>query len=125
MVKGHRKEKFQVALQTSSQTLISDVKENLGGTDLGPDPHELLEASLVACTVITVQMYADHKKWNLQSTEVQVKIDKEGADSHILREIRFTGDLTEEQRTRLMEIANKCPIHKLLTGKIEITTRAF
>ena len=68
-------------------------------------------------------MYADQKSWPLQSANVKVSIDKEGLESHIIREITLIGALSSEQRERLLAIANKCPIHKMLTRKIEISTK--
>lgn len=124
MVTGRRKENYVAEIQSGSHMLTADVVEKLGGTDLAPGPHEILEASLAACTIITLQMYANRQKWNLESADVKVTIDKEGAESHISREINLRGDLTAEQKSRLLEIANKCPIHKLLTSKIELTTQA-
>lgn len=122
MITGHRKEKYVAEITSQSHTIIADIAKNFGGTDLGPDPHELFQASLAACTIITVQMYADRHGWKLESTDVKVNIDKEGSQSHLVREIAFRGELTEEQITRLMEIANKCPIHKLMTSDISIST---
>lgn len=100
--------------------IISDVKPSQGGDDVGLDPHEILEASLGACTSITLAMYAKRKNWNLLDAEVVVKIEKEGAENLITRKIKLIGDLTEEQRQGLLAIANKCPIHKLLTSNIEV-----
>ena len=122
MVQGQRKQNWVAEITAGGHQIISDVSPKLGGTDLGMNPHELLESALTACTIITVQMYADRKTWPLQSMKVKVSIDKEGPESHILREITLMGPLTDEQKARLYEIADKCPIHKLLTGKIEVST---
>ena len=122
MITGKRKEKFVAEITSGSHTIIADVRANLGGTDTGPEPHEIFEASLAACTIITVQMYADRHAWKLDSTDVKVTLDKDGAQSHLTREIAFRGDLSVEQITRLLEIADKCPIHKLMTSAITITT---
>lgn len=102
--------------------IISGVTKQNGGDDEGMNPHELLEASLASCTIITVQMYANRKAWPLESIGVVVTTDSEGSNSHLTRQITFTGELDEEQVTRLLDIANKCPIHKLLTSNIEIET---
>ncbi|MEA9357343.1 OsmC family protein [Bacteriovorax sp. PP10] len=102
--------------------ILSGTTKESGGDDEGMSPHELLEAALASCTIITVQMYANRKTWPLESTDVVVTTDSEGATSHLTREITFKGNLDEEQKTRLLEIANKCPIHKLLTSHIEIET---
>jgi putative redox protein len=125
MVTAKRKQNLVAEISTGEDvrhTLIADVAQKFGGTDLGPDPHDFFQASLAACTVITVQMYADRKNWKLDSTDVNIRIDKEGAQSHLVREIAFRGDLTEEQISRLMEIADKCPIHRLMTSDITITS---
>jgi putative redox protein len=123
VVTGHRKENYVAEIHSGIHTLVADVPQKLGGTDLGPGPHDLLEAALTACTIITLQMYANRQKWNLESADVKVSIDKEGPESHLTREISLKGDLSPEQKARLLEIANKCPIHKLLTSKIEISTQ--
>ncbi len=101
--------------------IVSGVLPAQGGGDEGPDPHLLIESALAACTVITVQMYANRKKWPLTAVNVVVKIEKEGPEGALFkRDISFTGELNDEQRQRLFEIANKCPIHKLLENKIEV-----
>lgn len=123
MITAKRSEGLTAKINTGRHELLSGVSESLGGQDEGPDPHEILQAALAACTVITVQMYADRKQWPLRSTDVQVEItaeNKEGTRIH--RQISFVGDLTEEQRQRLLTIANKCPIHRLLSGPVEIQT---
>ena len=104
-------------------SIISGVPEKLGGQDEGPNPHELLESALAACTIITVQMYTDRKGIPLESTDVKVNTVSEGAESVISLEISFRGNLTPEQKTRLAEIAHKCPIHKLLESKVSIETK--
>jgi putative redox protein len=125
MITGRRKEKLVAEITTGSDvthTIIADVAQKFGGSDLGPDPHDFFEASLAACTIITVQMYAERHGWKLDSTDVKINIDKEGAKSHLVREISFRGDLTQEQIARLLEIADKCPIHRLMTSDISIST---
>jgi putative redox protein len=117
------KENFVVEITADQNVFISDVSEKLGGSDKGPDPHELIEGALAACTIITVQMYANRKGWKLQSTNVQVKIESEGAQSRISREVEFVGELDADQRQRLLDMANKCPIHNLLMSQITIDTK--
>jgi putative redox protein len=109
MVEGHRKEKLVAELVAGVHRFQSGVSEKSGGHDEGPGPHELLEAALTACTIITTQMYADRKGWPLQSADVKVTI-------------ALRGELTQEARDRIIEIANKCPIHKLLESHVTITT---
>lgn len=121
MIQVTKRENYSVVLKGHNDLqIISDVKPAQGGDDVGLDPHEILEASLGACTSITLAMYAKRKNWNLLDAEVEVKIEKEGTESLLTRKIKLIGDLTEEQRQSLLVIANKCPIHKLLTSKIEI-----
>jgi putative redox protein len=122
MITGRRREKYVAEITSGNHQIIADISQKLGGTDLGADPHEIFEAALGACTIITVQMYADRHEWKLESTDVKISIDKEGPQSHLVREIQFKGDLSQEQITRLLEIADKCPIHKLMTSDISIST---
>ena len=122
MITGRRKENYVAEISNGNHQIIADISQKLGGTDLGFDPHDIFEAALAACTIITVQMYAERHQWQLESTDVKISIDKEGPQSHLNREISFRGDLSPEQITRLLEIADKCPIHKLMTSDISIST---
>ncbi len=80
-------------------------------------------ASLAACTAMTVQMYADRKSWPLKEAKVSVQITQENNQATVFeRTVELIGDLDEEQKARLIDIANRCPIHRLLSGKIEINT---
>lgn len=100
-----------------------DVKEDIGGTNTAPDPHEYLEVALAGCTAITVQMYANRKGIPLESVDVKIKIIKEGPDGNeIQRTVSFIGDLSEEQRKSLLAIAEKCPIHKFISKGAKIST---
>ncbi len=121
MVTGSRRGDLGAAIRAGNFEIVSGVLPEQGGTDDGPDPHRLLEAALAACTIITVQMYANRKGWPLKSTDVKVNIVSEtGTMVSIARDISFTGELAEEQKKRLFEIANKCPIHKLLISTVDI-----
>jgi len=122
MITGKRKEHFVAELTSRGHTILADVPQQSGGTDLALDPHEIFEAALAACTIITVQMYAERKNWKLESADVRVSVDQEAAQSHLTREISFRGELDEQQIARLLEIADRCPIHKLMTGQISIST---
>ncbi|MDX9731125.1 MAG: OsmC family protein [Bdellovibrionales bacterium] len=107
-----------------THTFLSDVPLSQGGDDLAPDPHDYLEGALAACTIMTVQMYANRKQWPLESTEVFIHIESENKEGTVIvRDVKFHGPLTAEQRDQLYVIANKCPIHRLLLGKIEIKSK--
>lgn len=104
---------------------LSDEPSELGGGNKAASPERLLLGSLGACTAITLQMYAAHKQWPLTGVEVQLQFNPSGkpADgTDITRRISLQGELTNQQRLRLLEIANACPIHKVLTGEIRIAS---
>jgi len=115
--------------------LTADEPLASGGTDAGPDPYELLLAALGVCTSMTVSLYARRKQWPLQAVTVRLRHSKihaadcascetrEGRLDHIERELELLGELDAEQRARLLEIANKCPVHRTLTSEIDIQTR--
>jgi putative redox protein len=126
MIQATRKNKFTTELRSRTHTLLADVGEDLGGDDLGITPHEVLEASLAACTSITVQMYAARKAWPLESCDVLVSISSETKEGTVLdAKVHLVGaSLSEEQKQRLLEIAAKCPVHKILTGPIKINLAA-
>ncbi|MEH6459202.1 OsmC family protein [Chitinimonas sp. JJ19] len=94
------------------------------GEGAAPDPHQLLDAALAACTAITVRMYAERKGMALQDVVVTIRHKEEGGVYQMERQLQFVGDLTEQERARLTEIAGKCPVHKTLSGRFEITTQA-
>ena len=120
MIVGAGGPDFVVELKVRDHTLVSGLPPKLGGQDEGPDAHELLEAALTACTIQTVHMYAQRKGFELTCLFVEVKIESEGAESLLRRKIRFEGNLSEQEQTRLFEIAERCPIHRLLESKITI-----
>lgn len=110
-------------LQIGPHTLISDAAREIGGDDLGPDPHELLDAALASCTALTVNLYARRKGMRLANVEVEVDHAEVDGVYRMRRDIRLTGELAEDERNRLLEIANKCPVHRTLTGRFEISTK--
>ena len=108
-------------ITVSGHQLIADVPAKLGGLNAGPSPHDYLQAALATCTAITMQRYANRKGIPLTSSDITVRIVREGPTNQLLREIKLFGELTEEQRNSLFAIAEKCPIQRFLErgAKIE------
>lgn len=117
-----RNGKLDFEINVNGFKIVSDVSEKNGGSGLGPNPHDLLEAALAACTAITMQMYANRKGYPLKSSDVKIKITKEGAENEITIDITLHGDLTAEQRASLLAISEKCPIHHFLERGAQIVT---
>jgi putative redox protein len=126
--------KFTTRIKAGKHYLVADEPEDIGGDDLGPSPYQLLSAALGACTAMTIRMYADQKGWPLEEVIVHLNHFRKYADDcqdseqekskidHIDRHLEFTGELDEKQRKRLLEIANKCPVHKTLSSEIKMQT---
>lgn len=112
--------RYQFRVLAGQHELIADLARDVQGDDTGPDPHQLIEAALAVCTAQTVTMYAQRKAWPLREIHVRVGVESREGSSHFLREIDLIGELAEEQRQRLLDIANKCPIHRILTGPIVV-----
>ncbi len=102
--------------------LIADEPTTAGGDNAGPTPVELLLASLGACKTMTVKMYAQRKEWPLEQVSIDIKRQKDGNRQWITAQLHLTGPLTDEQRDRLRQIADRCPVHKLVTTELEIQT---
>lgn len=106
--------------------LRADEPEKVGGTDTGPTPAELMRVALASCTSITLRMYANRKEWPVRSIEVEVDSKSERKEGTVHtgfeRRIRLVGDLDDEQRGRLLEIAGRCPVHRTLEGEVTIET---
>jgi putative redox protein len=119
-------------ITAANHTVIADEPREAGGGDAGPDPYSLLLAALGACTAMTLQIYARRKEWPLEKVEVKLRHSrihaddcedchtKEGSVDRIERQISLTGQLSEEQRARLLDIAARCPVHRTLTSEISI-----
>jgi uncharacterized OsmC-like protein len=134
IVREMRHSTFDQEIIAGKHHLVADEPVNAGGQDAGPNPYDLLLASLGACTSMTLRLYADHKKIPLQRVEVRLRHfrvyatdcaeceTKEGMVDHIDREIKMEGDLSADQRAKLMEIADRCPVHRTLTHEVNIRT---
>lgn len=122
---------YTTLVKAGKHYITADEPEDVGGNDYGPSPYELLSASLATCTAMTLRMYANRKKLPVNEVKVHVNHTKRhGEDSvnteridHFERLVELAGNLTEDQRNRLLEIANKCPVHKTLEGEITVDTR--
>ncbi|MEM9494832.1 MAG: alpha/beta fold hydrolase [Pseudomonadota bacterium] len=116
-------EALAVALSLDGHPMTIDAGAAEGGSDLGPNPTRTVEGALAACAVMTMKMYARRKKWPLDDVEVRVT-RAAGEDAHVSRilekSIKIHGDLSDEQRARLQEIADKCPVHRMLSEGVEI-----
>lgn len=125
---------FTTNIQTKKHTLIADEPEHIGGNDFGPSPYEYLNAALASCTVMTLKLYAERKKWDLQEVFVYITYSKTHSDDlnldletpaqidYLKKTLKFVGDLTTDQKEKLKEIASKCPVHKTLVTDTIIET---
>ena len=125
---------YRTEIQAGKHTLVADEPLSAGGTNTGPDPYTLLLASLGACTSITLRMYADHKQWPLENITVHLSHRKihakdcaacesdTGKIDLIKRELELSGPLETTQQERLLEIADKCPVHRTLTSETLVET---
>jgi uncharacterized OsmC-like protein len=126
---------FRQRMTNGRNEVFADEPASAGGTDTGPSPYDLLLMSLGACTSMTLRLYAKRKGWPLEAVRVRLKHDrihaedcldcetKVGQIDRIDRAIEMVGPLSDEQRGRLLEIADKCPVHKTLKSEIKIVTR--
>lgn len=127
--------RFQQQIVSGRHTLFADEPEDVGGSDGGPSPYDYLAVALGACTSMTLRLYAEHKELSLDHVEVEVSHAKvhaedcaecenrEGRVDRFERRIALIGDLSPEQRARLLEIADKCPVHRTLAQSSVIVTR--
>ncbi len=111
---------YQVRLDYGTHTWLADEPESLGGSNAAPEPASLLLSSLGACTNITLRMYAKRKAWPLEAVRVELSMKSTADGTVIDRRIALDGALDQEQRERLLQIANACPMHKVLSSAIHI-----
>jgi putative redox protein len=123
-VTAKRRRGYAHSLTAGHHTLIADEPEDKGGTDTGPAPKQLLALSLAACTAITIEMYADRKEWDVGDLEVEVEYELNPKATSVFDVVlKLPAPLTDEQVEQLRVIAGKCPVHRVLTGAVEITDR--
>lgn len=125
---------FTTSIQTTKHSFVADEPVSAGGNDFGPSPYDFLSAGLAACTVMTIKMYAERKKWDLQevfvyityskkhSDDLQLDLEKPTRFDHLSKKLKFVGNLDNEQIQKLKEIASKCPVHRTLQSDIVIET---
>ncbi|MEO9511485.1 MAG: bifunctional alpha/beta hydrolase/OsmC family protein [Flavobacteriaceae bacterium] len=126
---------FTTQMKAGNHTIVADEPTSFGGNDFGPSPYEFVSAGLSACTAMTIQMYAKRKKWPLVNVQVHTSYSKSHAEDcenceldnakidTFLREIRITGNLDDTQKSRIMVIADKCPVHKTLHSETQVISR--
>jgi len=126
---------FTSSVKMGAHELVADEPESVGGDDRGPNPYDLLLASLGACTVMTLRMYARRKEWPVERIAVRLSHDKihakdceecetkTGYIDRIEKDLTVEGDLDDAQRKRMLEIADRCPVHRTLTQEKRVTSR--
>lgn len=125
---------FTTSIQTKKHSFIADEPASIGGNDFGASPYDFLSAALASCTVMTLKMYAERKKWDLQevfayityskkhSDDLNIDVEKSTRFDHLQKRLKLVGNLDDTQRKRLQEIASKCPVHKTLQREVIIDT---
>ena len=128
---------FTTSIQSANHFMIADEPISIGGDDFGPSPYEYLNAGLVACTAMTIKMYANRKQWDLHEVFVYVTHSRKHSDDlgmdldkptyldHITKRLKFVGNLDESQKERLKEIASRCPVHKTLASEVIFNTEVL
>lgn len=129
------RDRYRTELQAGGHSLLADEPGSVGGENTGPSPYDLLAAALGACTVMTLRMYADRKQWPLEGVTVRVTHQKRHTTDCVdcetkatqmdefSRELWLQGALDEQQQVRLLEIANRCPVHRSLEGEVKVRTK--
>lgn len=129
-----KEDAFTTNLKIGAHYMLADEPKSFGGNDFGPSPYEYVSAGLSACTAMTIQMYSKRKKWDLENVEVHTSYEKRHAQDcencedpsakidTFIRQIKFEGNLDEKQTKRLLQIADKCPVHKTLHSETQVIT---
>ncbi len=121
-----KSENYKIKIKSpTGNLLIADEPIDKGGKDLGFSPKELLASALAACSSATVKMYADRKGWDLQEVKINIELDFIATENKtvINRKLEFIGNLDDAQKSRLLAVANACPVHKILSNPIEINSQ--
>lgn len=128
----NKNDDFTTDIKAGEHYFKADEPKDFGGKNIGPSPYEFVSTGLAACTAMTLQMYAKRKDWPLEDVEVHANYEKIHAEDAkkigekidtFIREIVLKGDLDDNQKQKLLEIANKCPVHKTLSNEIKIETK--
>jgi len=122
---------YTTEIMANGHSLLADEPTDIGGNDLGPNPYGLVSSGLAACTAITLKMYASRKEWDINEIRVHIKHDKvaqtkedeKNKIDQFVRYIEIEGNVDEEQKNRLLHIANKCPVHKTLHAEVVVETK--
>lgn len=109
-------------ITAGDNTWYADVPAALGGEGQGPEPHDLFDAALGACTALTVSLVAQRKQWPLEDVRVHITHTETDTEYQLHRQVELVGPLSAQQRDYLLGIANKCPIHRLLHKRIQVQT---
>lgn len=115
-------DQYKTEIITDTHNFLSDEPLDNGGKDLAPSPGDFLRTSLASCTAITLRMYANRKNFSIENIEVKVGTESQDGKTIFHRKIIITGSIDDAQRKRMMQIANACPVHKILVNPIEIVT---
>ncbi len=128
-------EKFTTQIKADTHRLIADEPKSFGGNDFGASPYQLISSGLAACTVMTLRLYAERKKWNLREVYCHIRHEKTHMEDcgdcenpkakidKFTRELELIGEMDGEQKQRLLEIADRCPVHRTLEGNAHIETK--
>jgi putative redox protein len=124
-VVARRRQGFTHDVEIDGHTVVSDEPTADGGGDQGPSPSRLLAASLASCTAITVEMYAERKGWDVGPLEVVVdmEFDRPPVPSSFVVTVKLPSSLSEEQRQRLLAIAGRCPVHRVIAHDVEVALK--